>query len=196
MRYRVLESIEERVMLEQIRKDLTVALEELYAASRVEDGGILVVGCSTSEVLGKKIGTAGSEDAARAIWETISGFCSAHVLFVAAQCCEHLNRSLVVEKSLMKARGLTQVNAIPRREAGGAFATAAYAGMREPVLVERIVADIGLDIGGTLIGMHLRPVVVPVRVSVSRIGEAPLILARSRCPYVGGERARYDPALS
>ena len=183
-------------MLETIRKDLGAALEELYAASRVEEGGILVIGCSTSEVLGKKIGTAGSEDAARAIWETASGFCAERGLFLAAQCCEHLNRSLVVEKALMKSRGLRRVNAIPRREAGGAFATAAYAGMKEPVLVESVVADIGLDIGGTLIGMHLRPVVVPVRVSVSRIGEAALILARSRCPYVGGERARYDPDLA
>jgi uncharacterized protein (TIGR01440 family) len=183
-------------MLERIKSDLTTALEGLYSASRVEPGAILVVGCSTSEVIGKRIGTAGSEEIARAIWETASAFCAARSLAIAAQCCEHLNRSLVVEKSVMKAQGLKRVNAVPRREAGGAFATAAYRGMAEPVLVESVVADLAIDIGGTLIGMHVRPVVVPVRVGVARVGEAAVTLARSRCPYVGGERARYDPELA
>lgn len=183
-------------MIDQIRKDLRIALDGLYAASPVEEGGILVVGCSTSEVIGKKIGTAGSEEAAVAIYDTVADFCAEKGLFLAAQCCEHLNRSLVVEKSLMKARCLLRVNAVPVRNAGGAFATAAYAGMEEPVLVEAVQADIGIDIGNTLIGMHLKPVAVPVRVGVDRVGEAPIVLARSRCKYVGGSRAHYDPGLA
>jgi uncharacterized protein (TIGR01440 family) len=183
-------------MIDSIAIDLRSALDELYSAAKVEEGGILVVGCSTSEVLGKKIGTAGSGDVASAIYDTVAAFCEAHGLYLAAQCCEHLNRSLVVEKKLMKARSLTRVNAVPQVHAGGSFATAAWAGMTEPVLVDRVVADFGIDIGNTLIGMHIRPVVVPVRVSVRTVGEAPLVLARSRCPYVGGVRAVYDPDLS
>lgn len=182
-------------MIENIRKDLATALEELYAVAKVEDNGLLVVGCSTSEVVGKKIGTAGSEETAKAIYETVAEFCKKKKLYLAAQCCEHLNRSLVVEKAAIKQYGLTRVNAIPQRRAGGAFATAVYEGMDEPVLVESVAADLGIDIGNTLIGMHIRPVAVPVRVSVGKIGEAPLVLARSRCKYVGGERAIYDPEI-
>lgn len=183
-------------MIDAIAIDLKSALDELYSVAKVEEGGILVVGCSTSEVLGKKIGTAGSGDVAAVIFATVAAFCASHGLFLAAQCCEHLNRSLVVEKRLLKARSLTRVNAVPQVHAGGSFATAAWAGMEEPVLVDRVVADFGIDIGNTLIGMHIRPVVVPVRVSVRTVGEAPLVLARCRCPYVGGVRAVYDPDLS
>jgi len=182
-------------MIETIREDLRTALRELCDAAQPDEGNLLVVGCSTSEVIGKKIGTSGSEEAAAAIFETISAFCAENGLALAAQCCEHLNRALVVEKSTLKQRGLTRVNAVPHRRAGGAFATAAYAGMKEPVLAESVTAELGLDIGSTLIGMHLRPVAVPVRVSVKKIGEAALVLARTRCKYVGGERARYDPDL-
>lgn len=179
----------------QIKKDLTTALQELYAVAKPEENGILVVGCSTSEVIGKKIGTGGSEETAKAIWEAVSDFCKSKKLFLAAQCCEHLNRSLVVEKECAKMYGLTRVNAVPHAHAGGAFGTAVYNGMSQPYLVESVVADIGIDIGNTLIGMHIRPVCVPVRVSIKNIGEAPLTLARSRCKYVGGERAHYNPEL-
>lgn len=183
-------------MIDTIRKELRVALEELCAAAKPDEGELLVVGCSTSEVIGKKIGTAGSEEVATAIYETIATFCAEKSLALAAQCCEHLNRALVVEKATMRERGLTRVNAVPHRHAGGAFATAAYSGMRDPVLVESVVAALGIDIGNTLIGMHLRAVAVPVRVSIAKIGEAQLVLARSRCKYVGGERARYDASLA
>lgn len=183
-------------MIDTIRKNLRDALEELCGAARPEGGDLLVVGCSTSEVIGKKIGTAGSEEVAAAIYETVAAFCAEKNLALAAQCCEHLNRALVVEKTTLKERGLTRVNAVPHRQAGGAFATAAYAGMKDPVLAESVVAELGIDIGNTLIGMHLRAVAVPVRVSVMRIGEAPLVLARTRSKYVGGERARYDPDLA
>ncbi len=182
-------------MNEQIKKDLTIALEELYAAAKPEENSILVVGCSTSEVIGKKIGTGGSEETAKAIYDAVSEFCKSKRMFLAAQCCEHLNRSLVVEKECAKLYGLTRVNAVPHAHAGGAFGTAAYTNMTEPYLVENVVADMGIDIGNTLIGMHIRPVCVPVRVSIKTIGEAPLTLARSRCKYVGGERARYNPEI-
>jgi uncharacterized protein (TIGR01440 family) len=179
-----------------MRDDLLTALDELYGSSRAEEGGMLVVGCSTSEIIGEKIGTAGSEEIARVVAAALLGFCAEKRIDLAAQCCEHLNRALVVEKSVMKKRGLTRVNAVPHRRAGGAFATAVYAAMTDPVLVDRVVADFGIDIGGTLIGMHVRPVVVPFRSGVKTIGEARIILARSRPPYVGGERAVYDPDLA
>ncbi len=189
-------TIQEKPVLEHIQRDLRSALEELLAVSKVEEGGLLAAGCSTSEVIGKKIGTAGSTEAAKVIYDTLALFCREKNIFLAAQCCEHLNRSLVIEKKAMKKYGLTRVNAVPHALAGGAFATAAYEGMEEPVLVESISADFGIDIGNTLIGMHLRPVAVPVRVSVKLIGEASLVLARSRCKSVGGERAQYNSELA
>jgi len=182
-------------MINSIKRDLSAALAELYAASKLEAGAILVVGCSTSEVIGQRIGTAGSEEAARAIFDAINAFCRERGVFLAAQCCEHLNRALVVERALWVRERLVRVNAIPRRNAGGAFATEAYGGMEEPVMVESIQADFGVDIGHTLIGMHLKAVAVPIRTSVTAIGEAPIVLARTRCKYIGGERAAYDPDL-
>lgn len=182
-------------MIENIKNDLKAALCELYEAAHPEENGILVVGCSTSEVVGGKIGTCGSSEAAQAICETILEFCKEKKLFLAAQCCEHLNRSLVVEKECAKMYGLTRVNAVPHAHAGGAFGTAVYANMKEPYVVEGVVADMGIDIGDTFIGMHIRPVCVPVRVSVKNIGNAHLTLARSRCKYVGGERTHYNAEL-
>ncbi len=182
-------------MYQKIKKDLETALSELYEVSKVEEGDILVVGCSSSEVLGRKIGTGGNEEAAKVIFETVKSFCDAHKLYLAAQCCEHLNRSLVVEKECAKKYNLSRVNAIPHAHAGGAFATSAYKGMNEPYLVEEVSANIGIDIGNTLIGMHIKKVCVPVRTSIKMLGEAPVTFARSRCKYVGGERAIYNPEL-
>jgi uncharacterized protein (TIGR01440 family) len=183
-------------MIEEIRKDLGKALEALYAVSNVGEDAILAVGCSTSEIIGEKIGTAGRDDVAEAVFDTLRKFCKKKKLLLAAQCCEHLNRSLVVEKETMRRFALARVNAVPQKHAGGAFATAAWKDMKEPVLVESIAADLGIDIGDTLIGMHLKPVAVPVRVGVKKIGDAHLVLARTRCKYVGGERAVYDPDLA
>jgi len=183
-------------MIEEIRKDLGKALDELFSSSIAGENAILIVGCSTSEIVGEKIGTAGRDDVAKAIFDTLRKFCRKKKMHLAAQCCEHLNRSLVVEKETMKRLALTRVNAIPQKHAGGAFAAAVWKDMKEPVLVESIAADFGIDIGDTLIGMHMKPVAVPVRVSVKKIGDAHLVLARSRCKYVGGERAAYDPDLS
>ena len=91
---------------------------------------------------------------------------------------------------------LTEVNAVPQKKAGGSFATAAYHAFEHPAAVEEVPAKAGIDIGGTLIGMHLVPVAVPVRLSVTKIGEANIICARTRPKYIGGERACYDPSLA
>ena len=182
--------------LDSVKDDIKTALCELYEAAKVDEGGILVVGCSTSEIIGKKIGSAGSPEVAAALVECSNTFCKEKGIYLAAQCCEHLNRAIVIEKEAMKRYGLTRVNAVPQIHAGGSFGTAAYAAFREPVVVSSVVADMGIDIGDTLIGMHIRPVAVPVRVSVKRIGEANLVLVRSRCPFVGGERAVYNPELN
>ena len=151
---------------------------------------LLVVGCSSSEIAGGHASTYElGEAVARAALE-----CGKELGFACAfQCCEHLNRSLVVERDVAEARGLQIVCAVPRPKAGGSLATAAYKAMREPVLVETIAADAGLDIGQTLIGMHLRRVAVPVRLSRKTVGEALITAARTRPPLIGGERARYTP---
>ena len=178
--------------MSEIKNQLEKAFNELISQSIFEVGDILVVGCSTSEVLGEKIGTSGSLDTATEIFSTLKEMCDEKGLFLACQCCEHLNRALVVEKELAKRERLTIVSAIPHEKAGGSFATAAYRGFENPVLVEEINAQLGIDIGSTLIGMHLSRVAVPVRTSIKKIGEAPATFAKVRPKYIGGERAKYS----
>ena len=182
--------------MQEIKTQLKTALTEYAAVAKLLPGDIFVVGCSTSEVLGDKIGTAGSEDCARAIFETLDEFCKEHGIFLAAQCCEHLNRAIIIEKEAYdKYFGLTRVNVVPMPRAGGSFASAVYRGMKAPVAVEKIRAHGGIDIGDTFIGMHLQEVAVPVRVSIFSVGKAHLTLARTRCKFVGGERAHYNEEL-
>lgn len=171
------------------------AAEELLAAAKLQPGDLLVVGCSSSEITGSRIGTDSRPETAEEVFSGIQDVLKEKGVFLAAQCCEHLNRSLVVEKDYAKAHGLEIVNAIPQPKAGGSFATAAYRSFRQPCLVEAVRADAGLDIGGTLIGMHLKRVAVPVRLSLDHIGDAILIAARTRPKYVGGARAVYDGEL-
>ena len=171
------------------------AAEELLAAAKLQQGSLLVVGCSSSEITGSKIGTDSRPETAEEVFSGIYEVLTEKGIFLAAQCCEHLNRALVVEKDYAMAHGLEIVNAIPQPKAGGSFATAAYKGFRRPCLVETVRADAGLDIGGTLIGMHLKRVAVPVRLSLDHIGDAILIAARTRPKYVGGARAVYDGDL-
>ena len=178
-------------MLETIRKEAAKAAEELLMAANLEKEEILVVGCSTSEVAGEKIGTFSNQDLGVVIFEEIYQAAPRPGVYLAAQCCEHLNRALILEKEAAKKYGLEIVNVIPQLKAGGAFATAAYARMKEAVAVEHIQAHAGIDIGDTLIGMHLRSVAVPVRISVKKLGEANLVCARTRAKYIGGERAIY-----
>lgn len=164
---------------------------ELLEVAELRPGRILVVGCSTSEIAGHKIGTSSSLDMGRAVVEGLLKAASEAQVYLAAQCCEHLNRALVVEAQAAEAYGLEEVTVIPAVKAGGALATAAYEAFHRPVVVAGIQAHAGLDIGGTLIGMHLRPVAVPVRLEVKTIGAAVLIAARTRPPLIGGARAVY-----
>ena len=178
--------------MSEIKNQLITAFDELISQSFFEDGDILVVGCSSSEVLGEKIGTSGSLETATEIFSTLKKKCDEKGLYLACQCCEHLNRALVVEKELAKRDRLTIVSAIPHEKAGGSFATAAYKGFENPVLVEEISAQLGIDIGSTLIGMHLNRVAVPVRTSIKKIGEAPVTFAKVRPKFIGGCRAKYE----
>ncbi|MBQ6587440.1 MAG: TIGR01440 family protein [Butyrivibrio sp.] len=174
------------------------AVKEILQAAGLKKGAIFVVGCSSSEILGDQIGTATNLDSANAVYDGIIPTLKEKGIFVAAQCCEHLNRALVVEREAMEKYGFEQVNAIPQpNHAGGAFATVCYQRFDDPVLVEDIQqkADAGIDIGGTMIGMHMHGVVVPLRISLRKIGEAPIICARHRPKYVGGQRAIYDEKL-
>ena len=179
-------------MINEIRQQAVKATEELVAAANLKKGDIFVVGCSSSEVIGEKIGTNSSEDVGKALFEGIYSVLSEKGIFLAAQCCEHLNRSLVIEKECMEKYNLEEVCVVPHPKAGGSFATAAFKGFDSPVVVEEIKGHAGIDIGGTLIGMHLKRVCVPVRLSVKKIGEAPIICAKTRPKLVGGERAIYN----
>lgn len=190
--------MEQNPQLGQIRKQAQRAVAELCDAAHLRPGTLFVVGCSSSEVLGERIGTHTSMDVAGALYEGIASELKERGVFLAAQCCEHLNRALVVERTVLERYDLEQVNAIPQpNHAGGAFASVTWDRMADPVLVESLSAraDAGIDIGGTLIGMHIHPVVVPVRISIDRIGEASILCARRRPKYVGGQRAIYDEAL-
>lgn len=164
---------------------------ELIEQAKLREGQLLVIGCSSSEIVGERIGKGSSLEAAQAVWEGIYPELQKRGIRLAVQCCEHLNRALIVERETAEKFNFEQVNAVPHLHAGGAFATTAYGAFKDAVAVEEIKADAGLDIGGTLIGMHLKRVAVPLRLSVKQIGEAKIICARTRPKYIGGERAHY-----
>lgn len=174
-----------------IRFQAALAARELAETAGLKPGKVLVVGTSTSEVAGRKIGTSGALEVARALLAGIREVQDEFGFDVAYQCCEHLNRALVVERSVLERLGLREVAAVPIPKAGGSMASAAYGGMEEPALAETIEAHAGLDIGETLIGMHLRRVAVPLRLAVRQIGEARVNAALTRPPLIGGERAVY-----
>ena len=176
--------------LELYRKQAAEAMEELVEAAKLRPGQLVVVGCSTSEVTGRRIGSFSAPEIGQALTEGILSVLRPRGLWLAAQCCEHLNRAIILEAEA--AQGLETVNVVPQPKAGGSFATAAYGCFSRPVAVERIRADAGLDIGGTLIGMHLKEVAVPVRLSMDHIGEAILLCARTRPKFIGGSRAKYE----
>ncbi len=171
------------------------AASELVEIGKLTKGHILVVGCSTSEITGNKIGTQSVPEVAESVCKAIKDVLDEKGIYLAAQCCEHLNRAIIVEREVAERCGLDIVNVVPQPKAGGSFATAAYKLFKEPVAVEGIRADAGLDIGQTLIGMHLKPVAVPVRLSVKQIGDAILTAARTRAKFIGGCRAVYDDNL-
>ena len=183
--------------LDMIRRQAYQAAAEVCDGAKLKKGDLFVVGCSTSEVLGEKIGSHSSMDAAGALFAGINQALQERKIYLAAQCCEHLGRALILEREACTLYGLEEVNVIPQPKAGGSFATTAYKSCDDPVAVETICqkANAGIDIGGTLIGMHIRPVVVPLRISMKKIGEASIICARRRPKFVGGSRAVYNEDL-
>lgn len=181
--------------INRLYKEAKEATEELIEASKLQKGDLLVIGCSSSEIIGSKIGTNSSLEVAESVFKGIYEVLKAKEIYLAAQCCEHLNRAIVVEKEYAKAKNLEIVNVIPMPKAGGSFATTAYNSFENPVMVEEVKADAGMDIGGTLIGMNLKRVAVPVRLQIKKIGEANIICARTRPKFVGGQRAIYDDML-
>lgn len=176
-----------------LRAQLQKCTEELCDAAGLTAGAVLVVGCSTSEVCGARIGTDSDPSVADVLLDAILSVLRPRGIYLAAQCCEHLNRAIVVEKAALPFA--EPVNVVPRPKAGGSFATAAYAAFSSPIVVEEIRADAGMDIGGTLIGMHLKKVAVPLRLSEHKIGHALLLAARTRPKFIGGVRAVYDESL-
>ena len=179
--------------ISEIKEAARNAALELYEKAGLKSGQIVVVGCSSSEILGHNIGTHSNAEIGTAVFNELFNVFAAHGVSIAAQCCEHLNRAIIVERELSV--GFCVVNAVPLPDAGGAFATAAYKAFSDPVALESFRADAGLDIGNTLIGMHLKHVAVPLRLDVTCIGEAAVVAARTRPPLVGGERAKYDDGL-
>ena len=180
-------------MEQELYLQTKAAVEELGSKANLKPGNILVVGCSTSEVLGAKIGSQSSPEVAKALFTALQEYANSHGIYLAVQCCEHLNRAIVLERAA--AGNAELVNVMPQPKAGGSLATAAYADFVDPVVVESIQADAGLDIGLTLIGMHLKKVAVPVRLEHNRIGDALVVAARTRPKFIGGIRAVYDENL-
>ncbi len=178
--------------LNELTAQAHLAAEELLAAAHLEAGDIFVVGCSSSEITGGRIGHHSSMEAAAAVLAGVLPPLREQGIYLAAQCCEHLNRAIVLERAAAKAYGYQIVAAVPQPHAGGSWATNCWQAFTDPVLVEEVRAAAGMDIGGTLIGMHLRRVAVPVRLSIDHIGQAILLCARTRPPFIGGARAVYS----
>lgn len=178
--------------MENIREQANKAINELIEIAELKQGDLVVIGCSSSEIVGGSIGKNSSLEAAEQVFEGIYPVLKEKGIYLAAQCCEHLNRALIIEREAAEKFGYEIVSVVPQPKAGGSFATTAFKSFNDPVAVECINAKAGMDIGGTLIGMHLKRVAVPVKLSLNRIGDAILLCARTRPKYIGGERARYN----
>ena len=174
-----------------IREEAYELTKEFIEKAQMKKGQLLVVGCSTSEVFGSSIGTDSKPEIADDLFQGIYLAVKEAGIYLAAQCCEHLNRALILEEEAAIARGYELVNVVPQPKAGGSFGTMAYKYFETPVAVEHIKADGGIDIGDTLIGMHLKDVAVPLRLSTDKLGNAHVVCARTRLKYIGGERAHY-----
>ena len=179
------------MVLQKLEQESYEAACEILDIAKCKKGQLLVVGCSTSEVIGGKIGAMSSPEAAEAVFTGIYRAVQERGVYLAAQCCEHLNRALILEAEAAERFGYEEVNVMPQPKAGGSFATTAYQAFSQPVAVEHIKAHAGMDIGDTLIGMHLKDVAVPVRISRKTIGEAHVVCARTRAKFIGGSRAIY-----
>lgn len=176
-----------------IKNQCKLAISELIEVAKLKKGNVVVVGCSTSEVVGSKIGTNSDPFTAEKIFDAIYSTLKEHGIYLAVQCCEHLNRAIIIEREALPFA--ETVNVVPQKKAGGSLATVAYGAFSSPIVVENVKADAGLDIGDTFIGMHLKSVAVPVRLSINSIGEAHLTCARTRPKFIGGIRAIYDQDL-
>lgn len=177
--------------MDAVQKSVYDAVSYLLSEGHVQKNGLVVLGCSTSEIGGGHIGKSGSYDVGKAVFLGAEEACRLAGVFLAVQCCEHLNRALVLPREAALARGYTPVMAVPYPHAGGSCASAAYRLQPDPVVTESIQADAGLDIGNTLIGMHLKTVAVPLRPPMRQIGKAPLVMAFTRPKYIGGPRTHY-----
>ena len=180
--------------LEKIKDQARACVNEIVEASGIKKGQIFVVGCSTSEICGDIIGSNSSLEVAKAVFGAIYEELTNKGIYLASQCCEHLNRAIIIEREAAEAIGMSDhiVTVVPQPKAGGSFATCAYYTFKEPVALEEIQADAGIDIGGTLIGMNLKRVAVPVKLTNNTIGSANVLAARTRPKYIGGIRAAYD----
>ena len=178
-------------MYEELTAQAKQAVTELLDIAKLKPGKLFVIGCSSSEMVGARIGKGSVPELGEIVAEAMLAACKGHGVHAAFQCCEHLNRGIVVEKAVLKELGLTQVRAIPQPKAGGSVPAAAWKKMEKPTLAVSIQADAAIDIGDTLVGMHIRPVAVPLRISTSHVGHANLVMAYSRLPYIGGARAVY-----
>lgn len=183
----------ETINTSEIERETAQAVTELLQQANLKPGQILVIGCSSSEVVGGHIGKNSSMEAAAAIYHAAAPLLKEKGIYLAAQCCEHLNRAIILEAEAAEKYGYEPVSVCPWPHAGGSWATTCWRNFANPVAVEEIRAHAGLDIGGTLIGMHLRRVAVPVRLSLDHIGQAHILCARTRPKLIGGERAHYTP---
>ena len=182
----------EKALQCEIESTLHKAVAALVTAGQIAPGGLIVLGCSTSEVAGARIGKGSVPELGQVIAQAMLDACHAHGLDAAFQCCEHLNRCIVMEQRVLKEQRLTQVRAIPQPKAGGSVPAAAWKLLEQPALAMNVQADAGIDIGDTLVGMHIRPVAVPLRIEENHVGHANLVMAYSRLPYIGGSRAVYE----
>lgn len=182
----------DEALLKEICLTLRQAVDALAEAGHIQPGGLIVLGCSTSEVAGARIGKGSVPELGEVIARAMLEACQAHGLEAAFQCCEHLNRAVVMEQRVLKELRLTQVRAIPQPKAGGSVPAAAWKLLDQPALAMAVQADAAIDVGDTLVGMHIRPVAVPLRLDVNHVGHANLVMAYSRLPYIGGSRAVYE----
>ncbi|MGR6898405.1 TIGR01440 family protein [Rummeliibacillus sp. TYF-LIM-RU47] len=178
--------------LQQIEDQLQTLLAEFEQQVHFREGQLLVIGCSTSEIKGQKIGTAGGLEIAEALYKPLRAFSEKHGLYLAFQGCEHINRAITIEREAAEKYGLEPVSVVPAQKAGGSMSAYAYRQMKDPVVVEEVLAHAGIDMGQTLIGMHLKRVAVPLRTSITHIGDAVVTVATTRPKLIGGERAIYN----
>ncbi|GLY09012.1 UPF0340 protein [Bacillus badius] len=180
------------LQLKEWEQQLDRLLQEFQQQARLQKGQTVVIGCSTSEIAGEKIGTAGTLEIAEMVYRQLQAFADEHEWHLAFQCCEHLNRALVVDREQIQRLQLEEVAVVPVRQAGGSMAAYAFNHKKDSAVVEFIKADAGIDIGDTFIGMHLKHVAVPLRTSVKEVGHAHVTMATTRPKLIGGVRAVYE----